>query len=585
MNLKLKPMMYLYATVLAALMTAGCGSDGDTESVPAAEGKISITLTQQSATDTSVSVAVALENADEAYYLIGSATGTTPALTEMLRGERITASATVTVGDLKSGTEYKLYGVAARKNVYTDIKYITVKTSGQLDEHYPAAAEAWQTTADKRSLFQTVEPGKISGAAGTARELTVDRSTKYQTMEGFGPAITGSAAYNLLKMSAEDRDRILRAAFDPEQGMGYNYVRISIGCSDFSLDEYTCCDREGIEFFELHEYDKRDLFPVLREILAINPDVKIIAAPWTAPLWMKMPVNGTGTYDKWAGGRVNPDCYADYAEYFVLWIQEMEMNGFAIEAVTPQNEPLNEGNSASTYMSWEQQREFVKRYLGPAFERNGITTKIWAYDHNFDVPDYVINIFNDKEAAEYFEGSAWHAYGGSYTALAKVHQAAPDKSIYFTEQSIGTWCPDFGDNLMWHMSDVCLGTINNYCRAVILWNFMLDDKRGPNRPGGCTTCYGFVDCDGTYSYSSLNYRSHWYAIGHMSKVVKRGASRIRSSVSSSDAVCSAFENPDGTLSLVLLNSGSTAQQFIVRSDLGDFTLDAPARSVISVIWE
>ncbi|MDE5906319.1 MAG: glucosylceramidase, partial [Alistipes sp.] len=109
-------------------------------------------------------------------------------------------------------------------------------------------------------------------------------------MEGFGPAITGSAAYNLLKMSAADRDRILRAAFDPDEGLGYNYVRISIGCSDFSLDEYTCCDRPGIEFFELHEYDRRDVLPVLREILAINPDVKIIAAPWTCPLWMKMPV-------------------------------------------------------------------------------------------------------------------------------------------------------------------------------------------------------------------------------------------------------------------------------------------------------
>lgn len=578
-------MMYLYTTLLAALLTAGCGSDGEADSAPAAAEKPAIALTRQSETETSVSVAIELENADEAYYLLSSAAAEPPALTELLRGERITASTTVTVGGLKAGTEYKLYGAAARKNVYTDIKYIAVKTAGRPDEHDPAAVTVWQTTADKRSLFQRVEPGKSSAATAAARELTVDRSTKYQTMEGFGPAITGSAAYNLLKMSAEDRDRILRAAFDPEQGMGYNYVRISIGCSDFSLDEYTCCDRKGLEFFELHEYDKRDLFPVLREILAINPEVKIIAAPWTAPRWMKMPVDGTGAYDRWAGGRVNPDCYADYAEYFVLWIQEMEVNGFVIEAVTPQNEPLNEGNSASTYMSWEQQCEFVKHHLGPAFERHGITTKIWAYDHNFDVPDYVINLFNDQEAAAYFEGSAWHAYGGSYTALADVYRAAPDKSIYFTEQSIGTWCPNFGDNLLWHMAEVCLGTINHYCRAVVLWNFMLDEQRGPNRPGGCTTCYGFVDCDGTYSYSSLNYRSHWYAIGHMSKVVKRGASRIRSLLSAPDAVCSAFENPDGTLSLVLLNSGSAAQQFVVRSDLGDFTLEAPARSVLSVIWQ
>ncbi len=564
------------ATLLC--LSAGCGENGGSEA-PQTE-KTALVLSLKQATETSVTVDAELCNADVAYCRIGAADAAVPSLSELRKGRELTASGTVIFDGLETGTAYKVYGVAGLQGVYTQIEHLAVKTAGELDEHYPASIAAWCTTADKRSLFAEVSPAPVSSATAQAKEIAVDRATRYQTMEGFGPAITGSAAYNLLKMSAADRNRILRDAFDPDEGLGYNYVRISIGCSDFSLDEYTCCDREGIEFFELHEYDKRDLLPVLREIRAINPAVKIIAAPWTCPLWMKMPVNGAGPYDKWAGGRVNPDYYADYAEYFVQWILEMEENGFAIEAITPQNEPLNEGNSASTYMSSDQQREFVKRYLGPAFEKNGIKTKIWAYDHNFDRADYVIDLFADKEAARYFDGSAWHAYGGSYTALAQVHAAAPDKHIYFTEQSIGTWCPNFGDNLMWHLSDVCLGTINHYCRAVVLWNFMLDADRGPNRPGGCTTCYGFVDCDNSYSYSSLTYRSHWYAIGHLSKVVKRGAYRVKAT----GAVCSAFENPDGSLALVLLNNGTSAQQFVVRSERGDFVLDAPARSVISVRW-
>ncbi len=575
---------FMLVAAFVFLSAAGCGKDNGTSGEkPSGEGP-KISMSVFSAAETALSVDVQLENADVAYCMSADLQSSTPSLTEIRKGRRITESQPVAFEGLKAGTKYKIYGVAGKDGVYTDVKYITAETAGELDENYPEGIRAWQTTADQKLRFRAMTPAKASTATVAAKTITIDAGTKYQTMEGFGPAITGSAAYNLLKMSATDRDRILRAAFDPVEGMGYNYVRVAIGCSDFSLGEYTCCDREGIDFFEIPEYDKRDLFPVLREILAINPDVKIIAAPWTAPLWMKIPVNGSGKYDKWTGGRVNPDCYADYAEYFVMWIQQMEENGFKIEAVTPQNEPLNEGNSASTYMSWEQQRAFVKGFLGPAFRKNGITTKIWAYDHNFDRPEYVTNIYADKDAAQYFEGSAWHAYGGSYTSLAQIHQAAPEKSIYFTEQSIGGWCPDFGDNLMWHLSNVCLGTIGNYCRAVILWNFMLDADHGPNRPGGCTNCYGFVDCDGTYSYASLTYRSHWYAIGHLSKVIRRGAYRIKSNVSAPGVGCAAFENPDGTHALVLLNEEKSVQQFVVRSDSGDFTFDAPARSVTSVIW-
>ena len=570
--------------LIAALcsFTISCAGDNSDTSTPPAKDETTIELSQSSATNTSVEVSVALANADVAYCRLYEAGTATPSLSSLRDGQKLSESGKLTFEGLEAGYSYKVYGIAGRNGIYTNVVGIDVKTSGEIDYNFPTGGvEAFTTTASKSMLMKTIEAEDIRSASDKSLTITIDNTTRYQSMEGFGPAITGSAAYNLLKMNASERDRLLREAFHPTEGLGYNYVRISIGCSDFSLREYTWCDQEGLEFFAVHPDDSQYLFPVLREILAINPDLKIIAAPWTAPLWMKIDRYSNKPYDKWAGGKLNPDYYDEYAQYLVMWVEEMELNGFKIESITPQNEPLHDGNSASTYMSWEQQRNFIKNHLGPAFEAAGLDTKIWIYDHNFDVTDFVKNIYADKEASKYVEGSAWHAYGGSSSALAQIYKADPTKSIYFTEQSIGTWCPNFGDNLLWHIREVCLGTINNYCRAVVLWNFMLDAERGPNRPGGCTTCYGFVDCDASYSYSTLTFRSHWYAIGHMSKVVKRDAVRIKCSGS---VTASAFENPDGTIAAVMLNDSEDDKQVVVKSPKGDFVVTLAARSVTSLVW-
>uniref|UniRef100_UPI0040562FBF glycoside hydrolase family 30 protein n=1 Tax=Alistipes sp. TaxID=1872444 RepID=UPI0040562FBF len=573
-----------FIMLIAALcsFTISCAGDNSDTSTPPAKDETTIELSQSSATNTSVEVSVALANADVAYCRLCEAGTATPSLSSLRDGQKLSESGKLTFEGLEAGYSYKVYGIAGRNGIYTNVVGIDVKTSGEIDYNFPTGGvEAFTTTASKSMLMKTIEAEDIRSASDKSLTITIDNTTRYQSMEGFGPAITGSAAYNLLKMNASERDRLLREAFHPTEGLGYNYVRISIGCSDFSLREYTWCDQEGLEFFAVHPDDSQYLFPVLREILAINPDVKIIAAPWTAPLWMKIDRYSNKPYDKWAGGKLNPDYYDEYAQYLVMWVEEMELNGFKIESITPQNEPLHDGNSASTYMSWEQQRNFIKNHLGPAFEAAGLDTKIWIYDHNFDVTDFVKNIYADKEASKYVEGSAWHAYGGSSSALAQIYKADPTKSIYFTEQSIGTWCPNFGDNLLWHIREVCLGTINNYCRAVVLWNFMLDAERGPNRPGGCTTCYGFVDCDASYSYSTLTFRSHWYAIGHMSKVVKRNAVRIKCSGS---VTASAFENPDGTIAAVMLNDSEDDKQVVVKSPKGDFVVTLAARSVTSLVW-
>ena len=237
---------------------------------------------------------------------------------------------------------------------------------------------AYVTSADGNRLF-TEEGLDYSKVSMSPYRVTIDPSTTYQTVDGFGPAITGATCYNLLQMSQADRTAILRKCFDPETGAGFSFIRVHIGGSDFSMDEYTCCDREGIEFFAIPAVEKDGIFPVLKEILEINPEIKIMGSPWSCPKWMKGTVaDPSKPYDSWTSGRLNPAYYDDYAEYFVQWVTEMEENGFPIYAITIQNEPLNHGNSMSLYMPWEDQLAFVKK-LGPAFRKAGIDMPTFCY--------------------------------------------------------------------------------------------------------------------------------------------------------------------------------------------------------------
>lgn len=425
--------------------------------------------------------------------------------------------------------------------------------------------------------------------------ITLNPAESYQVMEGFGAAITGSTCYNLLKMSAGDRARLLKETFDPVSGMGYSYIRISMGCSDFSLSEYTHCDTKGIENFALHTEDKTYVIPVLKEILAIRPDIRIMASPWTCPKWMKVNnLTEKKPFDSWTSGQLNPAYYQDYATYFVKYIEAMKSEGINITSVTIQNEPLNRYNSASLYMTWQEQRDFIKTALGPAFRSAGIQSKIIVYDHNYnydadraenkDQIDYPLHIYSDPEAAQYIDGAAYHAYGGDKSELADVHARNTSKNLYFTEISIGSWGYSFADDLMWNMNEVCLGTINNWAKAVIVWNFMLDANHGPNRPGGCTTCYGAIDIQSDYKTMTRN--SHYYTIGHLAKVIAPGAKRIATTGYKATVLYyAAFVNPDASYAAVMQNDTDKPLNITLADGSHTFTFEVSAKSVVSVKWK
>lgn len=420
--------------------------------------------------------------------------------------------------------------------------------------------------------------------------ISLDATIRYQEMDGFGVAITGSTCYNLLLMNPTDRTKFLTETFSETNGYGFSYIRIAIGCSDFSLSEYTCCDTEGIENFALQSEETGYIIPILKEILAINPTIKILGSPWTCPKWMKVNnLSDKEPFDSWTNGQLNPDYYGDYATYFQKWVEAFKAQGISIYAVTPQNEPLNRKNSASLYMGWEEQRDFVK-VLGPKMESLGV--KIYAYDHNYNYDDiagqqgYPTKIYEDAEAAKYITGAAYHNYGGNREELNSIHKANPEKELLFTETSIGTWNSgrDLRKRLLEDMREVALGTAANWCKGAIVWNLMLDNDRGPNREGGCQTCYGAVDINNS-DYKTITRNSHYYIIAHMSAVVKPGAVRIGTSgYTDSDLMYSAFENPDGTYAFVLVNNNDQKKKITISDGNRHFSYDVPGRSVTSYRW-
>ncbi len=450
--------------------------------------------------------------------------------------------------------------------------------------------ECYTTSANGSNLFAP-QYVRFVPAEMSQYRITVNPEVSYQSIDGFGPAITGATCHNLMKMPPENRTKLLRQCFDPKQGLGFSFIRVHIGGSDFSMDEYTCCDREGIENFEIPRIEQEEIFPVLKEILSINPDVKILGSPWSCPRWMKGRVdNPSKPYNSWTSGRLNPKYYADYAQYFVKWIRQMEENGFRIHAITMQNEPLNKGNSMSLYMPWEDQAAFVK-HLGPAFEKAGIKTKILAYDHNYNYDniasqrDYPLHLYADSEASKWIDGSAWHNYGGSETELDHILRMAPDKSIYFTEASIGEWNYSFDKCLINDFVSVFLGTLSRQGKGVLLWNMMLDDKKGPNRPGGCTSCFGAIEIS-SKDYSTLKYNSHYYDMAHCSKVILPGAKRIATDgFLVAGLVYEAFLNPDGSLAFVAVNKNDHPQNIAVFHTQEDsFKYTIQPQSIVSFRW-
>ena len=296
----------------------------------------------------------------------------------------------------------------------------------------------WLTQPDQTTLFkkQPVSLVFSNNPNASASNIDIDESQTFQSIDGFGYTLTGGSATLINALPAATKDELLNELFRHDSTfIGVSYLRISIGASDLSATTFTYDDMpSGQTDVSLSQFsidkEKLDLVPILKKIIAINPTIKILGSPWSAPTWMK--TNGA-----FVGGSLKPEYYAAYAQYFVKYIQAMKAEGIIIDAITPQNEPLHGGNNPSMVMQPAEQADFIKNHLGPAFQSALITTKIIAYDHNADRPDYPLTVLADAGARPFVDGSAFHLYGGSITALSQLHSSYPDKNVYFTEQWTG----------------------------------------------------------------------------------------------------------------------------------------------------
>jgi glucosylceramidase len=435
----------------------------------------------------------------------------------------------------------------------------TVETGTTTDQTF-GSIDAYITTGDKTSLFEKsatpimfTEPGESSVPV-----IQIDSTQQFQSIDGFGYALTGGSADLInTKLNESQKNDLLKELFSTEgNSIGISYLRVSIGASDLDDHVFTYNDLPAgetdpeLKNFTLKE-DQENLIPVLKRILAINPNIKIMGSPWTAPVWMK-----TNNLPK--AGSLRPEFYPAYALYFVKYIQGMAAEGITIDAITIQNEPENPNNTPSLVMTAEQQRDFIKGHLGPAFEKANIKTKIVLFDHNCDHPQYPITVLNDAEAKKYVDGSAFHLYLGQIDALSTVHDAHPDKNLYFTEQ--WTWSKgEFAGDLRWHVKNLIVGATRNWSRNVLEWNLAADQNFDPHTDdGGCSECMGALTIGNTVT-RNVSY----YIIAHASKFVRPGSVRIGSTIM--DGLHNvAFKTPEGKKVLIVVNDNDSQRTFSFR---------------------
>ncbi len=437
----------------------------------------------------------------------------------------------------------------------------------------------WLTKSDQSVLLtkQTTVLG-FGSVANTYPTISVDDTQTFQTIDGFGYTLTGGSAQVINSLGSSTKQKLLQELFGADTtSISISYLRISIGASDLNTAPFSYDDiPNGQTDLNLTNFslaaDTVDLIPLLKEILAINPAIKIIATPWSAPVWMK-------DNNSFIGGSLLPSNYTVYSQYFVKYLQKMKALGITITAITPQNEPLNPGNNPSMVMSAVEQTTFIRDNLGPALQAANLMTKIVVYDHNCDQPNYPLSILGDAAANRYVDGSAFHLYGGDISALSTVHNAFPDKNVYFTEQYTSS-TGDFGGDFRWHLKNVIIGSMVNWSKVALEWNLASDAAFQPHTSGGCNTCKGAITIN-----TSSNFARNvgYYIVAHASKFIPAGSVRITSNPAG-NLNCVAFKTPDGKRVLIVENDGTGGAIFNIMYQNKWTTPVLDSGSVATFIW-
>lgn len=423
-----------------------------------------------------------------------------------------------------------------------------------------------------------------SGYGSNPIKIYINENKKYQTIEGFGASITDSSAWLIHEfLTNEEYNILMDELFDPEIGIGISYIRLPMGSSDCALSWYTYDDTgpDLSDFSILH--DEAYIIPLIKDALIRNPQLKIVASPFSAPGWMKSG-NDLSRPETLGliGGTLREDMFEIYSEYFIKFILAYHSQGIEIDAITLQNEPFyTPSDYPGMYLNEFQQRTLVKT-LGPRLIQEGLATKILILDHNWNLADKVLAILGDKEALKYINGVAWHGYSTPNPEIQSyVHMFYPKISHYFTEVTGFNAAPYFHDNLAWLYKNIFIGSVKNWAKAALLWNLALNETGGPIlRP--------YYDMRGVVTINQntrvIQHEVEYYAIGQISKWVKPGAYRIDSFSRSSDIDFISFQNVDGSIVVVVSNPGSEPKSFNVCWRLNHISYTISPKSVITFRW-
>lgn len=449
--------------------------------------------------------------------------------------------------------------------------------------HGPDVA-VWITTADHGTALAPSAPARFGAAAAARPDIVVDDAQRFQEMVGFGASLTDSSAWLIQhKLDADQRDALLKELFGREDGgLGLGFSRLTIGASDFSRHHYSLDDTpDGKPDPELAHFsiepNRGDVIPVARAMLAINPQLKIMASPWSAPGWMK----DTGSLVQ---GRLLPQYYDAFSRYLLKYVDAYAAEGIPVFALTVQNEPDYEpGDYPGMRLNAPERARLIGDHLGPMIAARGDGPLLFDWDHNWDKPEEPLGVLRDPAAGPHVSAVAWHCYGGSVEAQTPVHEAFPDKDAYMTECSGGDWEPVRSGGLTLQARNIIIGTSRHWSRGALFWNLALDENNGPFS-GGCHTCRGVVTIDSRTG--AVNRTDEYYALAHASRFVRPGAHRIASTEAGRDLDNVAFRNADdGSLVLLVANSAKKARRFTVDHGGQRFAYTLPARSLATFVWK
>jgi len=415
------------------------------------------------------------------------------------------------------------------------------------------------TTADKTDLRLSKSADlsfqEFKQPLETEPSVFIDPTTTFQTIVGIGGAITDAAAETFAKLPKETQHELLKAYFDPTDGIGYSLARTNMNSCDFSSDTYTYVadnDKE-LKTFNL-AHDQQYKIPLLKQAFAAaNNKLSLFISPWSPPAWMK------DNNDMLHGGKLKNDFKQSWANYYVKFIKALESQGIPVWGLTVQNETMAKQKWESCIYTAEDERDFIKQYLGPTLQKNGLgSRKLMAWDHNRDLMyQRAAVILKDPAAAKYVWGIAFHWYetwtgsGMLFDNVKRVKEAFPDKNVLFTEGCIERFSLDRIND--WSLGEKygrsMVNDFNNGNAGFTDWNILLDEKGGPNHVGNF--CFAPIHAD--TKTGKLMYTNEYYYIGHFSKFIKPGAKRIVCSFTRDNLLSTAFINPDGKIAVVVMN--------------------------------